>query len=47
MSAGRPRKYPPSKIEEIKHLFNLGWSVRQIANEVSVPKSTVDRIIKR
>lgn len=46
MAAGRPTIHH-AKMPDIKKLFGLGKSVREIAEETGVPKTTVHRMIER
>lgn len=42
---GRPREYE-DQTAEILRLVAEGWSQRQVAEKLGVPKSTVGRIVK-
>jgi IS30 family transposase len=42
----RPRQYE-DKNEEVKYLHSLGKTIREIAFEVGMSKSTVHRILNR
>lgn len=42
----RPREYE-DRVEEVLALAGMGWSLREIAAELGMGKSTVHRILKR
>lgn len=44
--AGRPRKYE-HMLSKVLELLSSGMSIRQVAKETGIPKSTVDRMSKR
>ena len=43
---GAPRQYGDCTVEKILELRDMGWSVRKIAEELEISKSTVARLMK-
>ena len=44
-NAGRRKKILPAQEQRIRELHEQGYSIRKISEEVSVPKSTVNRVL--
>lgn len=43
---GAPRQYDDCTVTKILELRDMGWSVRKIADELEISKSTVSRLMK-
>lgn len=45
-SVGRPSKYPVWVQLDVRTYREFGWSIREIAKHLNVPRSTVGRWVK-